>query len=249
VDGRAWIDGLPELLRALLDAVERDERFRAFEVGCSLGRGNADALSDIDVGLWVADDAWDHTLVAVETLLDGLGSVLDSFAIDRPWGRWFFVEYVDGGQLDVAAQRASAAKGHLPDSVALLDRDGLLVERYEPASYRADEDALREWNFDAWFALANLDKYLRRGSLWEARASLEDARRSLLSLHAAAHGVPSPVFGLTSVLDTDVALPHGLEQTLAGLDAAEIRSAALALAELLDEHDPPRFAERVRARL
>jgi hypothetical protein len=256
VDGRAWIDGLsPELarqaaiLRGLLDAVERDERFRAFAVGCSIGRGNADALSDVDVGLWIADDDWNDALAGLEPLLNGLGPVLDVFATDRPWGRWFFVEYDDGAQLDFAAQRASTAKGHLPDTVALLDRDGLLAPRYEPPSYRADADALREWNFDAWFALANLDKYLRRGSLWEARASLEEARRSLLSLHAAAHGVPSPVFGLSSILDSDVPLPHGLEQTLAGLDAAEIRSAALALADLLDEHDPPPLAERVRARL
>jgi hypothetical protein len=256
VDGRAWIDGLPpelarqaDLLRALLDAVERDERFRAVEVGCSLGRGNADALSDVDVGLWIADDGWDEALAAVESLMNGLGSAVDAFAVDRPWGRWFFVEYDDGAQLDLAAQRASAAKGRMADTVALLDREGLLAEPYEPSSYRADENALREWNFDAWFALANLDKYLRRGSLWEARASLEAARASLLSLHAAAHDVPSPVFGLTSVLDTNVPLPHGLEQTLAGLDAVEIRRAALALADLLEEHDPPPRAARIRARL
>src|SRR5207302_2255540 len=130
-----------------------------------------------------------------------------------------------------------------------LDRDGLLAEPYEPESHRADGRELREWSFHAWFALGNLDKYLRRGSLWEARASLEEARADLLRLHAAAHGAPYPVFGLTSVLDAGVPLPHGLEQTVAGLDAAELRAAALALIDLLDEHGPPPLATRVRARL
>src|SRR5207302_10987777 len=51
-------------------------------------------------------------------------------------------------------------------------------------------------------------------------------RRSSDLLHAAAHGAPYPVFGLTSVLDAGVPLPHGLEQTVAGLDAAELRAAA-----------------------
>lgn len=65
VDGRDLIDALPaalapqaRLLRRLLDAVEPDERFRALELYGSLARGNADADSDVDVRLWVADERW-----------------------------------------------------------------------------------------------------------------------------------------------------------------------------------------------
>jgi hypothetical protein len=73
VDGRAWIDSLPSrlepqrnLLRALADAVDRDPRFRALALGCSIAR-NADELSDIDVGLWTTDEAWPE---AAETTRD-----------------------------------------------------------------------------------------------------------------------------------------------------------------------------------
>jgi hypothetical protein len=240
VDGHAWIDALPpqvarqaRLLRTLLDALARDERVRALELGCSFGRGNADELSDLDTGIWIADDKWDEGVAALEPLLHGLGAVADAIAIDYDWGRWFFLEYEDGTQLDVAARRTSTSKGLPPDSVALLDRDGLLAKSYVPGSYRADDRDLREWSFMARFELAKLDKYLRRGSLWEARASLEEARGYLLRLHAAAHGVPYPTFGVTSILDTDVPLPEGLERTVAGADADELRAAADALAELL----------------
>lgn len=50
----AWIESLPAelaphagLLARLLDALERDERYRALELQCSVARGTADALSDL----------------------------------------------------------------------------------------------------------------------------------------------------------------------------------------------------------
>jgi hypothetical protein len=68
VEGRDRVEALGlasqrELLLSLLDAVEGDARFRALEVGCSLGRGNADQFSDVDVGLWIDDAWWDAALV------------------------------------------------------------------------------------------------------------------------------------------------------------------------------------------
>jgi predicted nucleotidyltransferase len=60
-----------------VDAVDRDERFRALEVFGSLARGNADADSDVDVRLWVANERWDETADDVAPLLRGLGDALD----------------------------------------------------------------------------------------------------------------------------------------------------------------------------
>jgi hypothetical protein len=76
VEGRDWVEALElapqrELLRSLLVAVEADVRFRALEVGCSLGRGNADELSDADVGLWIDDESWEGALNDLEH--DALG--------------------------------------------------------------------------------------------------------------------------------------------------------------------------------
>lgn len=257
IDGRAWIERLPstlsvqaELLRALLDAVERDGRLRALELQCSLARGNADPLSDLDVGIWIADDAWDGAADAVVALLRGLGDAVDTFVQSDPPGPWVVVHYATGVEIDASALRASEAKGRAPDAVVLLDRDGLLAAPYEPRSYRADAARLSEWSFLAWFDLGNIAKYLDRGALWEALWRLENVRTNVARLHAARLGVPYPEFGVTSVFDVDGAdVPEGFGETYARPDIADVRRAALACVRLLDAFDPPPLAPWVRGRL
>ena len=248
MEGRDWVEALElapqrELLRSFLEAVELDMRFRALEVGCSLGRGNADELSDVDVGLWIDEEHWDATLDDLEPLLRRLGDTVDAVGFDAPWGRWFFAQYADGRQLDVAAQRASTAQGRPPDSIVLFDRNGILEAR--PAKTPVDRRA--EWAFLAWFELGNVPKYLARGSVWEALGALEQARSEFLRLHAATIGAANPEFGVTSIFDAvggDV--PPCLAQTYPTPDAGEIRAAARVLAGLLtDAWERPPLAEWV----
>ena len=95
-------------------------------------------------------------------------------------------------------------------------------------------DQVREWAFAGWCALIDADKYLRRGSLWEAHSRLHEARDRIWALWAAAHGAMYPWHGLSQVLDYDPAnLPAGIESTVAGLDAAGLRRAARASAAIL----------------
>lgn len=237
------------LLLRLLAAVESDERFRALELQCSLARGAADELSDVDAGLWADDGAWDEALAAVPALIRDLGASVDVFEQTDHETPYFFAQYVDGSQLDLLVQRASRAKGRVPQAVLLLDRDGLLAQPWEPRSLQAGVAERREWAFFAWLALANLAKYLHRGSLWEARAQLEEARTQLLRLHAAHLGIAYPGFGLASILDAEAPLPAKLDATLAALNETELRRAASALADILEEHEPPPLAAFVRARL
>jgi hypothetical protein len=163
---------------------------------------------------------------------------------------YVFAQFDDGVQLDLLARPVSEARGRVPDAVVLLDRDQVLVRPYEPPSAAASPADADDWSFRAWLALLNLDKYLRRNSLWEAWISLEDARGHLLRLHAARLGVRYPGFGLTSLLDSDMdePLPHGLERTVADLDRADLRRAARACAELLAPYRRP-LAELVDKRL
>src|SRR5947199_380510 len=73
-------------------------------------------------------------------------------------------------------------------------------------------EEIREWAFGGWCALADLGKYLRRGSTWEALARLNEARSQLWQLWAVTLGVPDPQYGLTSVLDfAPGELPAGFE--------------------------------------
>jgi hypothetical protein len=75
--------------------------------------------------------------------------------------------------------------------------------------------------------LIDTGKYLRRDSLWEARSRLHQARHHIWAHRAAAHGTLYPIHGLSQVLDHDPGnLPPGIESTVAGLDAADLRRAA-----------------------
>jgi hypothetical protein len=96
--------------------------------------------------------------------------------------------------------------------------------------------AAREWAFLGWCALADLGKYLRRGSLWEARARLEEARVQLWKLQAAAGQVAQPQHGLTSILDFAPGLvAPEMAATVAGLEPAALLAAAQLVARLLSE--------------
>lgn len=236
-----------ELLLSLLDVVEVDMRFRALEVGCSLGRGNADELSDVDVGLWIDDAWWDAALDDLEPLLREFADTVDAVGFDAPWGRWFFAQYADGRQLDVAAQRASTAQRRPPDSIVLFDRDGILEAR----AARKPVDRRTEWAFLAWFELGNIPKYIARGSVWEALGALEQARSEFLRLHAANIGAANPEFGVTSIFDAPGGdVPPRLEETYSGPDVDGVRRAARALAGLLtDAWERPLLAEWVESEL
>lgn len=88
--------------------------------------------------------------------------------------------------------------------------------------------------FLGWYALIDADKYLRRGSLWEAHNRLHEARHHIWALWAAAAGALYPSHGLPQALDHDPGnLPPGIESTIAGLDPADLRQAARASAALL----------------
>ena len=74
--GRAWLASLPaelagqrRVLAGLLDFCEATPLVSSLSVGCSLGRGAADRLSDIDAALGVAaspGDAGAREVLAVE---------------------------------------------------------------------------------------------------------------------------------------------------------------------------------------
>lgn len=250
-EAREWIRRLPQVvapqaaaLMRLLEAAEADPRVRALEIKGSVARGAADEHSDLDTRVWIADDDFDAALADLPALARSVGTPLD-ILFERPGSPFLFVQYDDGVQLELLARRASEAKGRAAGVVVLLDRDGLLQHPYEPApSWELDK-----WSGWAWMALFDLDKYLRRGSLWEALITLEQARSLLLRHHAAETGVPDPQFALTSILDFGGSLPERLEETVARLDAADLRRAGYVCAELLAAYEQRPFADYVLSRL
>jgi hypothetical protein len=253
--GRDWIDALPpeltrqqEGLRDLLAHCQSTQAITSLSVGCSIGRLAADRLSDVDaaVGVHAArglDGA--ETVRAVEQsvvdLLPQLGTLVDvlrqEIARDGFFLRSVFAQYDDRLQLDLAVvAEAEIRRGDAaPDFVALYRSEEPLDPTAHPSARHATHGQLHEWAFLGWRALLDADKYLQRGSLWEARARLDEARDDVWRLWAAGHGAEYPWHGLSQVLDHDPdLLPPGIEDTVAGLDHGDLRRAVLAAADVLD---------------
>ena len=244
-----WIASLnlprhERLLRALLAHAVSEERIRFVELCCSVARGAGDELSDLDLGVGINDEAWPDALDGIGPALRAMGEPVDVLEHEMaawagaPHRRWF-VQFADGTQLDLVAMPASRREGLPPNSVALYDPDGRLAKPMSPRLERATPDEVREWAFETCVALLNMDKYLRRGSLWEALEQLHAGRAHVWRLWAVVQAIGYPSFGLTSVLDEpDGGPPSSLERTVATLDADALRAAGSVLLDVLREVGP-----------
>ena len=203
----AWVAALPPdlqaqkaLLTALTGWCEADPAARYLVVGCSLARGNADWMSDLDMAMGVDEAEVEAVVGRVMAVLAGFGPLVQVFAHRLPTfhapHRRVFAQYADRSQVDLVVAPSTSA--NLPGTVVLYDPDGLVTAHEAPA---AGEAQATEWAALGWAALADLGKYLRRGSPWEAHQRLEEARAQLWKLVALAAGVAEPQFGVTSLLD------------------------------------------------
>ena len=240
-----WLARLPaeldrhrEILRALAAVAESDERVRMVVVGCSIGRGVADSLSDIDAYIGIASEAWPAFLSDVDELVKRLGKVVDLYhktivpPTKAPY-RFTFVQYESGVPLELVVAEAPESRPRPADWVVLHDPDDRVRGEARPEYATIEE--VRDWSSAAWTRLGGCAKYLARGSLWEALEMLHLARTDAWRLWAVAHHVADPQYGLTAVFDTpDTPLPPKISSTVPHLDRAEIIRAAIACADLLD---------------
>lgn len=239
--GREWIEGLPDelsgqrrLLLGLLAFCEADPDVAWLLVGCSLARGAADRLSDLDVGIGVDGEDFAAACARVRQAVDGLGDLVDRFEHQIPGlsirHERVFAQYADRTQIDLVVAPANPNDG-FASGVALYDPHGRLKPVEAPA---VTPTVAREWAFLACCALADLGKYLRRRSPWEALARLDEARTQLWRLLAAAEGVRDPQYGITSLLDfAPDRVPAEMAHTVSDLDPSRLLSAARQLVALL----------------
>ena len=243
--GPDWIDDLPPelagqrgLLRGLMALCEDDDRIRWLVIGCSLSRGAGDRLSDLDLAMGIRDEYFDAARPDLRRAVDGLGELVDSYHHQLPSvaqaHERIFAQFADRSQIDLVLFPASVPGGSVPNVVVLYDPDDQLVIASETRPVTPAQ--IREWAFGGWCALADLGKYLRRGSAWEALARLNEGRALLWQLWAVTLDVPQPQYGLTSVLDfAPGRLPPSFEGTVADLDPARLLDAARQVAALLNE--------------
>ena len=228
------------LLDAMRDVVIADERWRFLELGCSLGAGEGDDLSDIDAGIGYrnlssseVDGAATEFATRISEPVDLIVHRMDGWA---PEVRRLAATYSGGLQLDVVFMPAAIRAGRPDRTVVLVDKDHQLdrpvtpVRRPPPSAEEA-----REWAVLGWWAVATADKYVRRRSLFEALHAIDEARTHALRLWAAGHSIPYAAFGLTSLLDfPPFELPATLLSTYAVPDdPGKMAAANIAVADLL----------------
>ena len=125
--------------------------------------------------------------------------------------------------------RCAGRAGGAPDFVSLyqapasaasdprMPADGGASGGEPPDAYAVTGEQVREWAFLGWIALIDADKYLRRGSPWEAARAARGTPPHLGAV-GGGQGAMYPWHGLSQVLDHDPAdLPPGIESTVAGL--------------------------------
>jgi hypothetical protein len=251
VDAERWLRDLPtdlgpqrDLIAAVLREARNDARIRLFVVGCSIGRGAADRLSDVDALLGVREDAWPDVITQSEALVRRAGTVVDLWQQviqpAEPDARTFqhtFAQYASGVQLDLVVARARDRQKPAPDWIVLHDPDDTVAA--EPRATAATETQVRQWMFNGLVHLSGCAKYLARGSAWEAHLQLEEARAELWRLWSVAAGIPDAQYGLTAVLDDPRRpMPANIDATVAGLGRAETLAAAMACVDLFIETWP-----------
>jgi hypothetical protein len=244
--GREWLDRLPaelhrqqRIIDGLIKACAADDDIKWLLIGCSLVRGAGDGLSDLDTAVGVAGEEAEFPAIArrVRQEAERLGELVESYhhqlpGVPAPHER-IFVQYADRCQLDLVVFPSTTMAGSVPNAVVLYDPDELLTVRDERRPVTPGQ--AREWAFHAWCALADLGKYLRRGSLWEAYERLHSARNQLWQLQAVAHGVREPQYGITSILDfAPEIVSDEMRATVSDLDGAHLLHAARQLAGLLN---------------
>jgi len=243
--GLDWIDDLPPelagqraLLRGLLALCDADDRISWLVIGCSLARGAGDRLSDLDMAMGIRDEDFEAARPDIRRAVDDLGELVESYYHQLPGltqvHERIFTQFADRSQVDLVLFPASVPGGSVPNVVALYDPDDRLVIAGERKPVTSGQ--IREWAFGGWCALADLGKYLRRGSTWEALARLNEARAQLWQLWAVTLDVPDPQYGLTSILDfAPGQVPASFEGTVADLDPGRLLDAARRVAALLHE--------------
>lgn len=245
-EAERWLRSLPkelaphrEVLLGLMREAERDPGIRLLVVGCSIGRGAADELSDVDAMYAVVDTAWRDAVGESAGVVRRVGDVVDMHQqiVDHPSRelpayQHTFAQYASGVQLDLVVSIARERQAPRPDWIVLYDPDGRVTG--DATSSAATETQIRQWMYAALEHLSACAKYLTRGSLWEANAQLDAARGDVWRLWAVAERIADPQYGLTAVLDApDAPMPDNIEATVAGLDRRALRSAAMSCAEIL----------------
>lgn len=186
----------------LVDHFKKDPRIRAIWIGGSVGRGEEDLYSDLDLYVAVEDGEFERFFAEVPDRIDLLYPILHytddadrkTSHTERVW-YIYFQEFPVHFRADIHVHTVSSAKGADPDQRreltfgewdAVYDPRGLLsplppVEA--PAAEILQAHLQEKVNADVWsFVLAG--NAIRRGRFWQSAEYLASVRKHVLYLMA-----------------------------------------------------------------
>ena len=251
VEPSDWLRSLPgslsrqrEVMESLLATSRDDDRIRALVVGCSIGRGVGDELSDIDTLVGVRPEAWTSALADSRGWIERAAPVLDMHQMLMPEGapeekqyQGTYVQYANGVEMDFVVSRLRDDWRRRGDWVVLYDPDGAMPRDITRSKQSADD--LRRWGYAVFTRLGAVAKYVTRGALWEAHNVLELARGDVWRLWAVAERVPDAQYGVTAVFDDPRhAVPASMTKTLASFNGPSLVAAAMACLDIAVEAWP-----------
>jgi hypothetical protein len=206
-----------EVMLEFMREAERDPGIRLLVVGCSIGRGVADELSDVDAMYAVTDTAWLDAVRESAAVVRRVGDVIDMHQqIIEPPDRGLaayqhtFAQYASGVQLDLVVSVAR--------------------ERHIPRPRRR------------YASGCTSPSYISAPARNTSPVGLSGRRTRSSTPHAASSGACGPSPSASRIRSTGSRRCSTLrtlrcrrtsEATVAGLDRRALRSAAMACGELL----------------
>lgn len=234
------------VLRATVSHYAPDPCVLAVAVFGSLGRGNWDRYSDLDLDIVLADSVTVDPVPELERLCASFASIGERAALIVP-------KRTDEGDVVLASLLELSVRFHplattspnIVDSLRLLW--GHIAEDDIRAAGRANAPAqpepLEVLRDRCLRSLLETDVALQRRRLWWAIEHLTVARDDVITLFAAARGAPRPLHSFEK--DADPALQARLAATLPADTLASAQQALLRFLDLLERDFDTLSAGRV----
>jgi predicted nucleotidyltransferase len=178
-----------KLLRAIVSHYENDARILAVIVFGSLGRGNWDRFSDLDLDVVVADGVQIDIEPELMRLCASFASIDERLALLIPGDDEADVVFESLRELSIRYHPLSSTSPDILDSMLLLlgRIDRQTIEAAGRANRQVQDEPLgREIDRCVRYAL-EVDSALQRGHLWSAIELLHYLRKGLMELFTRSH--------------------------------------------------------------
>jgi hypothetical protein len=223
-----------DVVKRFVAAVGEDDRVVAAFLGGSFAAGSADAQSDLDLYIVMADDAYDDYFEQRYEFMTRLGQ----FVFIEDFNEFGFDMLVFTLANGVEGELSMARESHFTHfhggpNKTLVDKKGLLAGMVFPLYRPGEESQLRVLHKSMYWFWDNVSHFvtaMHRGQLWSAYGSLDEMRLKCLKLARLKHDFTLEHTGYSGVERIVPARElRPLEETCCAPEAAAMLEAALIL--------------------